>query len=158
MNTLSHYFTLPIILAYMGGIVTGQVVQWAIVRHYAKKDSNSMKVRKFPYQAIVFVIVLCTLGYIMVSTNEARQCAIKLNVSVSVEQDIAKIERDALANAIIASQAAPAEIRDLPQSDPARKAIFDPITERYLSEMKRASDLRTANQAKRADAENACGN
>lgn len=143
---------------YVGGVITGQILAWLLTRKGRKMPNENPKpARRFPYQAIVFVVVLAVLGYIMVSTNAARECAIKLNVSVSTEQDIAKIERDALAAAILQSQAVPQNIQDLPQSDPERKAVFDPITNQYLASMRDAADKRTANQSVRAAAQKACG-
>jgi hypothetical protein len=153
VNWLQEFLTIEVMLAFFGGILVGSGLLWL----YLKRKGNLMSLKRFPYQAIVTVVVVAVMVYIMVATNQARECAIRLNVSVSTEQDIAKIERDALATAIVRSQGVPVEIQALPQNDPARKAYMDPITAQYLASMKSASDKRTANQSVREAAQKACG-
>lgn len=155
MNWLQGFLTFDVMLSFIGGIIIGNAIMWWLL--IRKKGSNTMALRRFPYQAIITVVAVAVMVYIMVATNQARECAIRLNVSVSTEQDITKIERDAFATAILASQAVPADIQALPQNDPVRKAYFDPITAAYLSAMKSANDKRIANQSVREAAQKACG-
>jgi hypothetical protein len=152
MNWLQNFLTFDVMWSFLGGIIIGNTIMWLLIR-----KSNTVALKRFPFQAIVTVVAIVVLVYIMVSTNQARECAIRLNVSVSTEQDIAKIERDALATAIIESQSVPAEIQALPQNDPVRKKYMDPITARYLAATKSAADKRAANQSVREAAQRACG-
>lgn len=149
MNWLEHFLTLQVLLAFVGGIILGNVIRC--------KGLNGMGNKRFPFQAMIVIMVVAAMVYIMVATNQARECAIRLNVSVSTEQDIAKIERDALATAILKSQAVPAEIQALPQNDPTRRAYMDPITAEYLASTKTAADKREANKSVREAAQKACG-
>lgn len=153
MIWLQSFVTLQVMLAFFGGILVGSGLLW----FYLKRKGNPMALRRFPYQALIIVAVIAVMVYIMVATNQARECAIRLNVSVSTEQDIAKIERDALATAILQSQAIPADVQALPQNDPARRAYMDPITAQYMASVKSASDKRAANQSVREAAQRACG-
>lgn len=149
MIWLEHFLTLQVLLAFAGGIIIGNIIRC--------KGLNGMGKKRFPYQAVITVMVVAAMVYIMVATNQARDCAIRLNVSVSTEQDIAKIERDALATAILKSQAVPVEVQALPLNDPARRAYMDPITAEYLASVKSAADKRAANQSVREAAQRACG-
>lgn len=150
-----EHITLPYILTLIAGMFLGAgigcVVDWTRRRH------GKPVTRQSPLIALVSVVILVTMGWIMLSTQQARNCAINLNVAVAQEQIIAKVERDALARGIGASQAVPAEIRDLPQSDPRRRAVMDPITNEYLAQQAKAAKMREDNRGNQERAQRACG-
>jgi hypothetical protein len=106
---------------------------------------------------VAAIVIMLAMVWIMVSTNQARNCAINLNVAVSNEQGYAKIERDTFAKAIQRSQAVPADIQALPQNNPQRKAYFDPITADYMAGMSKAAEGRANNQRNQEAAARACG-
>jgi hypothetical protein len=113
--------------------------------------------KRFPYQFVTWVLVLATLVYIMYSTQQARNCALRLNVSLGTEQAIAKIERDALQNLLFAAINPPPDIAPLPPQDPARVAWGQKLGQQYLATIQSAAQQRVANVKVADDARQACG-
>lgn len=152
---LNEILTLPMASAFVGGATVGQIITWLIARRKQQKDI--MTGRRFPYQAVVMVMVLATLVYIMYSTQQARNCALRLNLSLSTEQSISKTERDALQNLLFAAINPPPDIVDLPQTDPARIAWGQKLGQQYLATVQSAAQKRVDNIKVADDARQACG-
>jgi hypothetical protein len=93
----------------------------------------------------------------MVSTDQARSCAITLNTSLQVEIVAGKMEREAFQNGVVQQQSLPQEIQDLPQNDPAKKAAMKPIEDAYFKRVAEAKKLRDDNAGQQAAARRACG-
>ena len=155
MTWLTEHLTLPYLLTLIVGIILG--VSIGYVTDYWRRRHGKPVERQSPIVVVASLVIILAMVWIMVSTQQARNCAITLNVAVSNEQGFAKIERDAFAKAIQQSQAVPADIQALPQNDPRRKAYMDPITAEYMASMKQASDGRARNVDKQQAAQRACG-
>lgn len=146
--------TLPRVIAFVLGMLVCQAIGW-YVSHRRVKAGKPPKTST--WNAVVGVVVVVTMLWIMVSTQQARNCAISLNVAVAEEQSIAKVERDAFQRAITESFQIPPDVIGLPQNDPRRKVYTDPIQARYLAETKRAAAMREANAQNQRQAQEACG-
>lgn len=155
MNWLLEHVTLPYILTLIAGMLLGALIGCVVDWH--RRRRGKPVTRQSPIVALASVVIILTMVWIMFSTQQARNCAINLNVAVGREQVIAKIERDSFAKAITQSQAVPADIQALPVNDPARKAYMDPITNEYLAQQAKARKLREANQENQDAAQKACG-
>lgn len=155
MNWLLEHVTLSYILTLIVGLVLGVGLGYAV--DWIERKRGKPARRQSPVVAVASVVIVLAMVWIMVSTQQARNCAINLNVAVAQEQVIAKIERDSFARAIVQSQAVPAEIQDLPKNDPARKAVMDPITNEYLAQQAKANQMRNDNRANQEAAQRACG-
>lgn len=154
MNWLEHFLTLQVCLSFVGGAVLGNVIMWKFIKG---KGSNGMAGKRFPFQAIVLVMVVVVLVYIMVTTQQARNCALRLNVSLGTEQSIAKTERDALQNLLFAAINPPPNVRDLAQDDPARIAWGQQLGQQYLATVQSMAQKRADNVKVADDARQACG-
>lgn len=151
MNRFPENVTLAYVFVFCAGLLLGYAINWVVNKRRgaaAKRDG---------FLTVVGVVIIVAMGWIMVSTNQARNCALRLNNSLSVEQAIAKEERDAFAAAIAQSLSVDPAIAALPQSDPRRKAVFDPITSQYLASTDKARQERQANQGVADEARRACG-
>lgn len=155
MNWILEHVTLPYILTLIAGMILGLGIGYLV--DYVRAKRGKPVQRQSALNTVAAVVIILAMVWIMLSTQQARNCAINLNVAVGQEQIVAKIERDAFAKAIVASQSVSPEIQSLPLNDPARKAVFDPITAEYLGQMKKASDLRAASVGKGEAAARACG-
>lgn len=152
---LLEHLTLPYVLTLIAGLVLGVALGYVV--DWVQRKRGKPARRQSPVVVVAGLVIVLTMVWIMVSTNQARQCAINLNVAVAREQAIAKIERDSFAKAIIQSQSVDPAIADLPQSDPVRKAVFDPITQEYLDQQAKAAKMREDNAVNRDAAQRACG-
>ena len=148
--------TFKVVIGFIIGLLAGQLANWAQYRYRLMKDPSKV-VKRSSWEAVIGIMAVITLVWIMVSTQQARNCAIALNVAVGQEQVIAKIERDSFAKAVTQSMAVPAEIQALPQNDPVYKKYMDPIRDEYLASTMKAREMREANQANQEAAEKACG-
>lgn len=155
MNWILEHVTLPYILTLIAGMLLGAGI--GCIVDWNRRRRGKPVTRQSPLIALASVVIIVTMVWIMLSTQQARNCAINLNVAVAKEQVIAKIERDSFAKAITQSQAVPEEIQALPQNDPTRKAYMDPITNEYLAQQAKARKLREANQGAQDAAQKACG-
>jgi predicted PurR-regulated permease PerM len=156
MNWLAHTLTFPVVLAFVIGILAGQTVNWIQYRMRLRRDPSKV-VKRSSWEAVISLLAVVVLVWIMVATNQARNCSIRLAVSQANENAAGKLERDAFQTAITKSLAAPADIRALPQNDPRYRAVMQPITDEYLAAEKHANDIRTSNAANVAAANKACG-
>lgn len=155
MNWILEHVTLPYIITLVVGMLLGVGIGYLV--DYVRVRRGKPVERQSALNTIAAVVIILTMIWIMISTNQARNCAITLNVAVARDQAISKMERDAFAKAILASQAVPQEIQNLPQNDPARKAVMDPIVNEYLATTAKAAELRKENQANQDAAQRACG-
>lgn len=156
MNWFANTLTFPVVLAFAIGIFAGQAANWVQYRMRLRRDPSKV-VKRSSWEAVVSLLAVVVLVWIMVATNQARNCSIRLAVSQANENAAGKIERDAFQAAITKSFAVPADIRDLPQNDPRYRAAMQPITDEYLAAEKHANDVRTSNAANVAAANKACG-
>lgn len=155
MNWVLEHVTLPYILTLVAGMFLGMFLGYAVDWVRAKRGQPVR--RSTPVTTAASVVIVCAMVWIMLSVQQARNCAINLNVAIAQEQVIAKIERDSFARAIAQSQSVPPDIQALPLNDPARKAVMDPITNEYLAQQAKAAKMREANQGHQAEAARACG-
>jgi predicted PurR-regulated permease PerM len=155
MNWITEHVTLPYILTLIAGMILGLGLGYLV--DYVRAKRGKPVTRQSAVNTVAALVIVLAMVWIMVSTQQARNCAITLNVAVGQEQIIAKIERDAFAKAITASQGVPPAIAALPQNDPARRAYFDPITAEYLDSMGKAAQMRENNHGKQEAAARACG-
>jgi predicted PurR-regulated permease PerM len=156
MNWLTHTLTFPVVLAFVVGILAGQTVNWIQYRMRLRRDPSKV-VKRSSWEAVISLLAVVVLVWIMVATNQARNCSIRLAVSQANENAAGKLERDAFQTAITKSFAVPADIRDLPQNDPRYRAAMQPITDEYLAAEKHANDVRAANAVNVAASNKACG-
>jgi predicted PurR-regulated permease PerM len=156
MNWLTHTLTFPVVLAFVIGILAGQTANWIQYRMRLRRDPTKV-VKRSSWEAVISLLAVVVLVWIMVATNQARNCSIRLAVSQANENAAGKLERDAFQTAITKSLALSPEIQALPNNDPAKIAATKPITDEYLATEKRANDMRTSNAANVAAANKACG-
>lgn len=155
MSSLIDHITLPYVLTLIAGLILGAGLGY--LADWVQRKRGKPATRQSAVVPVASLVIILTMVWIMVSTNQARQCAINLNVAVAREQAIAKIERDSFAKAIVQSQAVDPDIQALPQNDPARKAVMDPITKEYLAKQAEAAKMREDNAALNDAARRACG-
>lgn len=152
---LTQIITLARIVAFVLGSIVTLIAFMVVDRKRAK--AGKAKSSTAYVNVVVGTVIIVTMFFIMVSTQQARNCAINLNISVAREQSAAKIERDSFQTAITESLALPPEILALPQNDPVRKAATDPITNQYLTALAQANKMRADNQSLNEAARKACG-
>lgn len=157
INWLVQHLTLPYVLTLVVGLLLGYGINWFVCWRKFKNDPTAGRAGRDGFTTIVGLIIVIAMVWIMVSVTQARNCAIQLNVSTSAETAAAKIERDAFEGAIAKSLAAPAEIRALPQNDPAYQAYMKPIQTEYLTALAKANDMRKRNETVQSAAAKACG-
>lgn len=155
MNWITQHVTLPYVLTLIVGMLVGLGLGYLV--DYVRVKRGQPVRRQSAVNTVAAIVIMLAMVWIMVSTQQARNCAINLNVAVANEQGYAKIERDAFALAIQRSQAAPPDLAALPQNDPRRKAYFDPITADYLTAMGKAAAGRAENVKNQEAAQRACG-
>lgn len=155
MNHLLERITLDRVLILIVGMALGLALGYLVDWH-AKKKGKPVR-RQSPLNVFAAIVILLTMVWIMVSTNQARQCAINLNTSLQVEITAGKMEREAFQNAVTQQQLLPKEIQELPQTDPAKVAAMKPIEDYYFGEIAKAKKLREDNAGKQAAARRACG-
>lgn len=151
-NWFLENVTLPYVLVFAGGLLFGYFINWY---KYARQD-KPMK-RRDGFVTVVGLIVVIAMAWIMISVGQARECALRLNNSVSTEQAIAKIERDALTQVFFEAANPPDAIAALPQDDPARKAWGKQLGTEYFTKVQEAARERDANKAVQDAARKACG-
>lgn len=156
MNWLVHFLTFRVVLAFIVGIITGQFVNWLNYRWRMKKNPGTV-VRRSYWEAVIGLTAVVVLVWIMVATQQARNCALTLNTSLQVEINAGKIEREAFQNAVAMQQKLPPEIQSLPNDDPAKKAATKPIEDYYFGEVARAKQMREDNKGAQDAAREACG-
>lgn len=154
LNWIAEIITFPRIVAFVLGMLAGQGLSYGVNKYRVAKGKTPSP---STLNAVVGVVIIAAMVWIMVATQQARNCAISLNVAVANEQAIAKIERDSFAQAIQKSLTLPPDILALPQNDPRRMALTKPITDQYLAETARAAQMRTDNQGVQDAAKRACG-
>jgi predicted PurR-regulated permease PerM len=157
LNWLAAHITLPYILVFVAGLLAGYAINWYMCYLKFKKLGTPMTSRRNGFTTIVGIIIVITMVWIMVSTQQARNCAINLNVAVVAEQKAATLERNGFQNAIQQSLSLPPDILALPQNDPRRKALTDPITAEYLKQVAEANKLRENGKDEQNAARKACG-
>lgn len=153
---ITHTIPFPVVLAFVIGIFAGQFVNFCNYRWRMKKHPETVVKRSY-WEAVVGILVTVVLVWIMVSTNSARNCALTLNRSLTVEITAGKMEREAFQNAITKSLQLPPEIQNLPNNDPQKIAVTKPITDEYLAEVAKARQIREENASVRDKAQRACG-
>src|SRR3954462_6071408 len=142
-NWMVEHVTLPYVFVLCAGLLIGYGINWFVCSR--KQDRPGVK--SDGLVTVISLIILIAMTWVMISVNQARSCAIRLNVSTSSETAAAKVERDAFQHAIVKSLGAPPNIRDLPQNDPARVAYMKPITDEYLGQVAKANEMREHNKA-----------
>jgi hypothetical protein len=153
---IQRTLTFGVVMGFIIGLFAGQIANWAQYRYRLKKNPDKV-VKRSNWEAVIGIMVAITLVWIMVSTQQARNCAITLNTSLEVEITAGKMEREAFQNAVAAQQTLPKEIQDLPQQDPVKKAAMKPIEDQYFSEVAKAKKIRSENAGARNAAQRACG-
>jgi predicted PurR-regulated permease PerM len=156
MNWLLHTLTFPVMMAFIIGMLAGQIANWVQYRMRLRKDPSKV-VKRSSWEVVISLMAIVVLAWIMVSTNQARNCAITLNKSLSVEIQAGKTEREAFQSAITQSLQLPPDIQALPNNDPVKQAATKPITDKYLAAVAEANKLRTDNQGAQDAAKKACG-
>jgi hypothetical protein len=157
LNWLAAHITLPYILVFIVGLLAGYAINWYMCYRKFKKQGKVMTSKRDGFNIIVGVVIILAMVWIMVSTQQARNCAITLNKSLSVEITAGKMEREAFQNAIAMQQKLPKDIQDLPDNDPAKKAAMQPIQDFYFGEVNKAKKIREDNKAATDAAQKACG-
>lgn len=152
MDWLTQTFTLPVAIAFVLGMAGGQAINWLANRH---KSTEGIVRQRF--QVVVGVAIVVAMVFIMVTTQRAHDCAVKLSATISVEQELAAKERKALQDLFLAAMNPPPEIAALPQEDPARKAWGVGVGNAYLDSINSVNTARAANEANRQAAQKACG-
>jgi hypothetical protein len=153
-NWLIEVVSLPRIVAFILGMMVCELIGLFINKRRAKKG---LPVKQSSFNVVVGVVVILTLLWIMITTQQARNCAININVSVTREQEASTIERNSFQGAIQKSLSLPPDIQALPTNDPRRKALTDPITADYLRQLAAANEIRRSNQDAVDKAKEACG-
>lgn len=153
-NWLIEVITFPRILAFILGMIFCQLIGWYVDRRRVKKG---LPAKSSGANAVIGTVIILTMVWIMVSTQQARNCAINLNVAVAAEQDAATLERNGFQQAITESLSLPPDIQALPTNDPRRKALTDPITAEYMKKVNAANKIREASQDDQEAARKACG-
>lgn len=153
---MTQLFTLPVILSFIGGVFAGQFVNWLQYRWRIRKDPTHV-VKRSHWESVIAVLIVVVLVWIMYTTQQARNCALRLNNSISEEQRLSKIERDALQNLIFAAVQPPPDIAVLPQDDPRKKEWGQQLGAQYVAVVQDAARQRVANQAAQNEARQACG-
>lgn len=151
-----QHITLSLVLAYIAGIMSGQFANWLQYRWRMKKNPGSVVKRSY-WEPVIGVMVAAVLVWIMVSTNQARNCAVQLNNSISNEQAIAKVERDALETLLFQAISPPPDIATLPQEDPRKQEWGKQLGTQYITAIQAAAKKRGENQALADAARKACG-
>lgn len=154
LNWIIDAITLPRIIAFVLGLLAGQLISCVVSQH---RRRTGREPTKSTLNNVVGVVIIVAMVWIMIATQQARNCALTLNKSLQVEITAGKMERESFQNAITKSLTLPKEIQDLDQQDPRRKAFTDPIRDQYLAEQKRAAKLREDNQVTQQKAQKACG-
>lgn len=156
LNWLAAHITLPYVLTLTIGLLLGYCINWYVCYRKVKKTGQQMT-RRDGFTTIVGIIIVIAMVWIMVSTQQARNCAINLNVAVVAEQKAATLERNGFQNAIQQSLSLPPDVLALPQNDPRRKALTDPITAEYLKQVAEANKIRENGKDEQDAARKACG-
>lgn len=152
MNWLTHTLTLSVGIAFIVGAAGGLSINW-LVNRGNKPDG----VQRSRLQVMVGVAIVVAMLFIMVATQRAHDCAVKLSAAITTEQVLAGQERKALQDLFLAAMNPPADVAALPQDDPARKAWGQGIGKTYIDTITRTTRERAANQAAEDDARQACG-
>jgi hypothetical protein len=153
---VTHVVTIATVLAFIAGLMSGQLVNWVQYRWRIKKHPETVVKRSY-WEPVIAVMVVVVLVWIMVSTNQARNCAVQLNNSISNEQAISKIERDALENLLFQAISPPPDIANLPQDDPRKQAWGKELGSQYITQVQTAARKRGENQVLADQARKACG-
>lgn len=140
LSRIAEFVTLARVLCVVFGLLLGELIRFLINRHRIK---TGLTPKASTFNSVVGVIIIIAMVWIMVATQQARNCAITLNTSVANEQR-------AFQTAITKSLAIPSELRVLPQNDPRVRAYMDPIQQEYLAQ-------REANVVNQEAASKACG-
>jgi predicted PurR-regulated permease PerM len=154
LNWLAEVITLPRVIAFVLGMIVCEIIGLYINKRRVRKG---LPAKQSTFNVVIGVVVILTLLWIMITTQQARNCAININISVSREQEAATIERNSFQHAIQESLSLPPEIQALPTNDPRRKALTDPITAEYLKQLSIANEVRKNNQAALDKARKSCG-
>jgi predicted PurR-regulated permease PerM len=152
MDWLAYTFTLPVAIAFVLGVAGGLVINWL-----ANKRKSTEGIVRQRFQIIVGVVIIIAMLFIMITTQRAHDCAVKLSATISVEQELAAQERKALQDLFLAALNPPPEIAGLSQDDPARKAWGQGVGKAYLDSIAKVTADRDANEANRQAAQKACG-
>lgn len=153
---IQHTLTFGVLMGFIIGLFAGQLANWIQYRYRMKKNPEKV-VKRSSWEAVIGVMVAVTLVWIMISTQQARNCAITLNTSLGVEIVAGKMEREAFQNAVATQQTLPKEIQDLPANDPAKKAAMKPIEDSYFKQVAAAAKIRNDNAGAKDAAQRACG-
>lgn len=156
INWILEHFTLPYVLVFVGGLLLGYAINWFKWSRKCKKLGKEVP-RRDGFLTVVGVVIIVAMVWIMVSVGQARNCALQLNNTISIEQAISKQERDALRALIFSAVSPPPEIADLANDDPARIAWGRQLGAQYITTTQDAAQQREANQAAQDEARRACG-
>lgn len=157
LNWLAAHITLPYVLVFVVGLLVGYAINWYVCYRRNKKAGGPMATKRDGFNTIVGIIIILAMVWIMVSTQQARNCAITLNRSLQVEVTAGKMEREAFQNAVAQQQSLSPAVRDLDNADPVKKAAMKPIEDKYFSEVAKAKKIRDDNKAATDAATKACG-
>lgn len=147
-NWLMEIITLPRIIAFILGMAFCQLIGWYVDRRRVKQGKPP---KASSVNAVIGTVIVLTMVWIMVSTQQARNCALTVNTSVTEAQRIDGISNDSFQNAIKES---------LPYSqlpDDERRRLTQPITDKYLATQAEVAKMREANRANQEAARKACG-
>jgi hypothetical protein len=157
-NWLVAHVTLPYVFTLIIGLLLGYGINWFVcARKVRKNPDHPIVVKGDGLVTVVSLVIIIAVSWVMISVTQARNCAIRLNVSTSAETAAAKVERDGFQKAIVDSLSVPAEVRALPQNDPVYQQYMRPIQQEYLAQVAKANDLREHNKAVQDEARKACG-
>lgn len=156
-NWLVEHATLPYVFTLCFGLLLGYGINWFVCYLKFRRHPGAANIKGDGLTTIVSLVILIAMSWVMISVAQARNCAIRLNVSTSAETAAAKVERDGFQQAITKSLAIPPDLRNLPQNDPALQAYTKPIQDEYLKQVAKANDMRERNKAEQEAAQRACG-
>lgn len=155
MSSLIDHITLPYVLTLIAGLILGASLGY--LADWIQRKRGKPATRQSAVVPVAALVITLTMMWIMVSTGQARECAITLNRSLQVEIVAGKMEREAFQNAVVAQQSLPKDIQDLPENDPAKKAATKPLRDTYFAQIAAAKKLRDDNAGRQAAAQRACG-
>lgn len=151
INWLQDTMTLPVAISFVLGMALGQIVGWYVCKRKGMESNNASRI-----QIVVGVAIVVAMLFIMVTTQRAHDCAVKLSATITTEQALASQERKALQDLFLAAMSPPPDIAALPQDDPRRVAWGKGIGGSYIDTINKTTKARSENQADREAAQATC--
>ena len=155
-SRIQEIITFKVVVSFTIGILCGQIGNWLNYRWRKHKRPDTVVQRNF-WEAVVGIVTVVVLIWIMIATQQARNCAITLNTTLQVEITAGRMEREAFQTAVVQRQNLPQDLRGLPDSDPRKAIVLKPIEEAYFKKIAIATKLREDNKEVRESAQRACG-